>query len=501
VHHTDYVSTIQRIATKGREPGSALLLVVCLAQFMVILDVSIVNVALPSIHDGLGFSTTGLQWVVNAYTLTFAGFLMLGGRCADLLGRRRVFLAGTALFAFSSLACALANTRGLLLGARALQGFGGAVVSPATLSILTSSFAAGAARNRAVGMWAAMGALGASSGVLLGGLLTQGFGWPAIFAVNVPLGAVVIFYGLRVIPESKVSDGTRHFDVTGAILITASLVTLTFGIVRTDTLGWSSPGVLVPLLAGLALLAGFLLVEARFAKVPLVPLSILRAGQLRIANIIVVLLYAAFFPVWFFLTLYLQQVLHYDAIEAGLSFLPMTLSIFVASTLAPRLVGRFGARRVITAGMLVATAGMALLVGVSPQGSYLPTVLPGALFSAIGMGLSLVPATIVAMQGLPPSQSGLGSGLLNTSRLMGGALGLAVLSTIADAQTRHDLSSGIGAAHALTNGFDLAFGVGAAFTLVGALIAGLLLRQPASGSVSEAPPRPVDGETGEALAA
>jgi EmrB/QacA subfamily drug resistance transporter len=466
---------------------------------MVILDVSIVNVALPSIRNGLGFSTTGLQWVVNAYTLTFAGFLMLGGRCADLLGRRRVFLAGTGLFAFASLACALANTRGLMLGARALQGFGGAVLSPATLSILTSSFEAGPARNRAVGMWGAMGALGASSGALLGGLLTQGFGWPAIFAVNVPLGLAVIVLGLRIIPESRAGEGTRHFDVTGAVLVTASLVSLTFGIVRTDTLGWGSTGVLVPLVLGLALLGTFLIVEARVAKAPLVPLSILRFGQLRAANAIVILLYGAFFPVWFFLTLYLQQVLHYDPIEAGLAFLPMTLSIFAGSTLAPRLVGRFGARRVVTAGMLCATVGMALLVGVSPHDSYLSAVLPGALISSIGMGFSLVPATIVAMQCLPASQSGVGSGLLNTSRLMGGALGLAVLSTIADARTRADVAAG--AAHALTNGFDLAFGVGAAFTLVGAVLAALLLRRAPRESVVSVPVRSADQAESEALAA
>jgi EmrB/QacA subfamily drug resistance transporter len=494
------MSTIRRIFPKRLISGSALLIVVCLAQFMVILDVSIVNVALPSIHSGLGFSTTGLQWVVNAYTLTFAGFLMLGGRCADLLGRRRVFLAGTALFAFSSLMCTLADSRGLLLGARALQGFGGAILSPATLSILTSSFEAGPARNRALGMWAAMGALGASSGALLGGLLTQGFGWPAIFAVNVPLGLVVIAFGLRVIPTSRANEGARHFDVAGAVLVTASLVSLAFGIVRTDTLGWASPGVLVPLVGGLVLLAAFLVVEARIAAVPLVALSVLRAGQLRIANVVVILLYAAFFPVWFFLTIYLQQVLHYDPIKAGVSFLPMTLSIFAASSLAPRLVGRLGAGRVIISGMLCATVGMALLVGVSPHGSYLPSVLPGALLSAIGMGFSLVPATIVAMQCLPASQSGMGSGLLNTSRLMGGALGLAVLSTIADAQTRGDAAGG--AAHALTNGFDLAFGVGAAFTLAGALIAALLLRRGTGGSVVvPVPARSIGDEEREALAA
>src|SRR5437588_264612 len=340
-------------STSPPRPGAktVLLLVVCLAQFMVILDVSIVNVALPSIHDGLNFSTSGLQWVVNAYTLTFAGFLMLGGRSADLLGRRRVFLAGTALFALSSLACAVADSRGMLLGARALQGFGGAVISPATLSIITSSPEEGAERNRGLGMWGAMGALGASSGALLGGVLTQAFGWPAIFAVNVTLGALVIALGLRVIPPARAAAGSRHFDVSGAVLVTASLVSLTFGIVRTDTLGWGSAQVLGPLAAGLVLLAAFLLVEARFAPAPLVPLSIFRHGRLRAANLVVVLLYAAFFPVWFFLTLYLQRVLGYDAIEAGLAFLPMTLTIFAASSLAPRVVARAGARRVITGGM------------------------------------------------------------------------------------------------------------------------------------------------------
>jgi EmrB/QacA subfamily drug resistance transporter len=493
------------ITTSRRVPSkTALLLIVCLAQFMVILDVSIVNVALPSIHNGLGFSTTGLQWVVNAYTLTFAGFLMLGGRCADLLGRRRVFLTGTALFSLSSLACALADSRGLLLGARAVQGFGGAVLSPATLSIVTSSFEAGPERNRAVGMWGAMGALGGSSGALLGGLLTQGFGWPAIFAVNVPLGVLVIVMSLRLVPAVRPQSSTRNFDVAGAVLITASLVSLTFGIVRTDTLGWGSTGVLVPLIGGVVLFAAFLLVEGKLAKEPLIPLSVLRIGQLRAANGVVTLLYAAFFPVWFFLTLYLQQVRHFDAIEAGLAFMPMTGSIFVASTLAPKLVARFGARAVITSGMTLATVGLLLLVGVTPGGSYFGEVFPGALLTALGMGLSLVPSTIVATQCLPASQSGIGSGLLNTSRLMGGALGLAVLSTIADSQTRADASAGT--AHALTSGFALAFGVGAAIALAGALLAGLKLRSARTGiapeaDTLEAAELEAEIEEGEALAA
>jgi EmrB/QacA subfamily drug resistance transporter len=476
-----------------------LLFVVCLAQFMVILDVSIVNVALPEIRDGLRFSTTGLQWVVNAYTLTFAGFLMLGGRAADLLGRRRVFLAGSALFAFSSLACALADSRGLLIGARALQGFGGAVLSPATLSIITSSLPEGPERNRGLAMWAAMGALGASSGALLGGLLTQELGWSAIFAVNVPLGALVIALGLRVIPAALAPARERHFDVAGAVLVTAGLVSLTFGIVRTDTLGWGSPGVLAPLAGGLLLLGAFLLVEARLASDPLVPLSAFRSPQLRAANLVVVLLYSAFFPVWFFLTLYMQQVLHLDAIETGVAFLPMTLSIFAASTLAPRLVARWGARRVITGGMALATVGMALLTGVAPGGSYTASVLPGATLSALGMGLSLVPATIVAMQGLRGSQSGLGSGLLNTSRLVGGALGLAILSTIADSRT--GARAAAGAARALTDGFDLAFLVGAGFCVAGATLAAVLLRERVAGADVEPLPARAEVEEREAVAA
>ncbi|HEY3727314.1 MAG TPA: MFS transporter [Solirubrobacteraceae bacterium] len=470
-----------------RKNSNLVLFVVCLAQFMVILDVSIVNVALPSIRNGLGFSTTGLQWVVNAYTLTFAGLLMLGGRSADLLGRRRVFLAGTAMFALSSLVCALAASRGLLIGARAVQGIAGAVSSPATLSIITSTLPEGPERNRGLALWGAMGALGASSGALLGGLLTQGFGWQAIFAVNVPLGAIVVALGLRAIPAiAPVSDPAhpRHFDALGATLVTSGLIGITYGIVRTDTLGWGSTGVLLPLAAGLGLLAAFAYVEAKVALVPLVPLSIFRARRLRAANLIVLLMYGANFPAWFFITLYLQQVLHYNAIEAGLGFLPMTLSIFAGSTLAPRVVARFGARPVIVTAMLSMTAGMILLTGIGPGGTYVGTVLAGALLTALGMGFSLVPSTIVAMQGVPGAQSGLASGLLNTSRLMGGALGLAILSTIA-ASTTHG-AVGLGGARALTNGFDQAFTVAAGFALTGALVGAVALRQRGSERASEA---------------
>jgi EmrB/QacA subfamily drug resistance transporter len=493
------VNAIQIPSIRRPHSTGALLFVVCLAQFMVILDVAVVNIALPAMRDDLHFSTAGLQWVVNAYTLTFAGFLMLGGRCADLLGRRRVFVAGTALFALSSLGCALAGSRGVLISLRALQGVGGAIVSPATLSIITSSLPEGRERNRGVGMWGAVGGLGASSGALLGGVLTQTLGWPAIFAVNVPIGALVIALTLRVIPADARKAGPRHFDVTGAVLITAALVSLTYGIVRTDVLGWGSTGVLVPIGAALALLAAFLYIEGRVAKAPLVPLSIFRRSQLRTANAIVVLLYFALFSMFFFVTLYLQQVLGDDALQAGLAFLPITLSVFAGSSLAPRLVARFGIRRVITAGMLIASAGLVLFTGFRPTGSYAALVLPGGVLSGLGMGLTLVSSTIAATQGVPGAQSGLASGLLNTSRLFGGALGLAVLSTVAAAASHP--SARVSSAQALTNGFTLAFTAGAGIALLGAALSLAFLRSPRKAEVSQLDARAYSDRSAEELAA
>jgi EmrB/QacA subfamily drug resistance transporter len=464
-----------RLAAR-RERSSLLLILICLAQFMVILDVSIVNVALPSIRGGLGFGTTGLQWVVNAYTITFGGFLLLGGRAADLLGRRRVFLTGTALFSLASLLCAFASSRGMMIGARSLQGFGGAILSPASLSIITTSFAEGSERNKALGVWGAMGGLGASSGALLGGLLTQGLGWPAIFLVNAPIGAGVIFLGLKIIPESRRTDLHRHFDLAGAALVTLGLVVAVFGIVRSESLGWGSIGVLGPLAIAAALLAGFLLVEGRFAAAPLLPLGVLRMARLRGANIVIALLYAGVFSMWFFLTLYMQQVLGYDALKAGLAFIPITLSVALGSTLAPRILARLGVRTVLSAGMLSAALGLGLLTGVRPGGSYLATLLPGGLLAAGGLGLALVPATVAAVQGVSAAQSGLASGLLNTSRLVGGALGLALLSTIADSHTTSQLAHGASRLGALSSGYQLAFGVGALLCLLGAAVGLVLLR-------------------------
>ena len=465
--------------------SNALLLVVCLGQFMVILDVSIVNVALPSIKDALGFSTNGLQWVLNAYTLTFAGFLLLGGRAADLFGRRRMFVAGTVIFSGASLLCAIAPSSETLVGARAVQGIGGAVISPATLAIITTSFDEGGPRNRALGAWGAIGAIGATSGVLLGGVLTEAFGWPAIFVINIPIGAVVVALSRGLVPEGRGATENRHFDLLGAVLVTLGMTAVTYGIVTTDRLSWGSVGVLAPLAAGSALLLSFALYEGRVAREPLMPFSVFRLRTLRAANLVIFLLYAAIFGFWFFQSLYMQGTLHFSALETGLAFVPMTLGVGIGATLAPRLTRRIGARMVLAGGMLSATAGEALLTGVHPGGTYVAQVLPGGMLGAFGLGLSLVPATIVAVQGVPAATSGLASGVLNTSRFVGAALGLAVLSTIAASHTHAALASGASAATALTDGFALQFGVGAVFCLVGAAAALVMLRPQRSGAMRE----------------
>ncbi len=457
--------------------SDALLIVVCLTQFMVILDISIVNVALPSIQRSLHFSDAGLQWVVNAYTLAFAGFLMLGGRACDLLPRRSVFLAGTSLFAFSSLVCAVADSQGLLIGARSLQGLGAAVVSAASLAIVTSSFAEGHERNRALGLWAAMGGIGGSAGALLGGVLTQAFDWPAIFFLNVPVGVGIVIAARRVIPVTGPADQERQFDLAGAVLISGGLTALVYGIVRTDTLGWGSAGVLLPIAAGLAMLALFALVEGRIARDPLIPLDVFKMPQLRTANLIVAFLYFALFAMWYFVSLFLQEVQGDSALVAGLSFLPLTLFFFLGSTLAPKLVARFGVRPTLVLGMGLATVGFLVLATVSPSSGYEAAVLPGGMLTTIGGGLSLVPATIVAVKGVPAAQNGLASGVVNTSRLVAGTFGLAVLSTLATSRANDLLAGGHGQLDALTEGYKLAFLVGAGACALGALAAATLLRR------------------------
>ncbi|HET8979686.1 MAG TPA: MFS transporter [Solirubrobacteraceae bacterium] len=451
---------------------TATLLLGCLAQFMVILDVSVVNVALPAIRTGLHFSEVDLQWVVNAYTVTFAGFLLLGGRAADMLGRRRVFVAGLVLFALASLAGAVANSQAVLIGARAIQGLGGAVIAPASLSILTTTFPEGRARNRAVGIWGAMGGAGGAVGVLLGGVITDLLSWRWILFINVPIGLIAALAAQRLLLESRNPQATRDFDLRGALTATVGLSLLVLGIVRTDQTGWGSGQTLVIIAAGLALLIGFVVIEGRFARAPLMPLRIYRSRTLSAANVVVLLLGAASFGMWFFASLYLQQVLGYSPIRAGLAFLPMSLSIVVFSTIASRAVTRVGAKPLLVTGMVALTVGLALFAQISVHGTYLGVFILPSLLTAVGIGLAFVPATICAVAGVAPSEAGLASGLVNTGRLFGGALGLAILAALATSRTDSDLHHAGASVHvALTSGFQLAFLVSAAFTLAGAGVA------------------------------
>jgi EmrB/QacA subfamily drug resistance transporter len=485
------VNPVRAVKAAAGRNSNALLLVVCLGQFMVILDVSIVNVALPSIRDDLHFSQTGLQWVLNAYTLTYAGFLLLGGRASDLFGRRRMFFTGTLLFSGASMLCALSPTSEVLLGARAVQGIGAAILSPATLAIIATSFDEGPPRNRALGLWGAMGAIGATSGVLLGGVLTEVFSWPGIFLINVPIGLALVLFSANLIPEGRSESENRHFDLAGAVLVTIGMTALTYGIVETDTHGWGTLAVLGPALAGAALLTAFTLYEGSLgrspAKAPLMPLGIFKLRNLRAANLVIFLLYAAIFGFWFFQSLYMQGTLHFTALETGLAFVPMTAAVAAGATLAPRIAKRTSPRLVLAAGMLSAAIGEFLLTGVKPGGSYVAQVLPGGLFGAFGLGLALVPATIVAVQGVAPKVSGLASGVLNTSRFVGAALGLAVLTTLATAHTSSEIDAGASAATALTDGFGLQFEVGAIFCLVGAVAALVLLRPQQAGHAAAVP--------------
>ena len=453
----------------------ATLLLACLAQFMVILDVSVVNVALPSIHNALRFSEQNLQWVVNAYTVTFAGFLLLGGRAADLLGRRRVFVAGLGLFALASLAGGLATSQGMLIAARAAQGLGGAVIAPASLSIITTTFSEGPARNRAIGIWGAMGGAGGAAGVLLGGVLTDLLGWRWILFINVPIGVCAALLAHRLIAEGRATGPKRSFDLPGALAATVGLSLLVLGIVRTDTTGWGSPQTLALLASGVVMMIGFIAIEGRFAEAPLMPLRIVRSRTLGSANVVVMLLGGATFGMWFFLSLYLQQVQGYSPVRTGLAFLPMTLCIVACSTIASRLVARIGAKPLLVFGMVIETIGLILLTRLSAGGTYLGEVLIPSLLTAIGIGLSFVPSTISAVAGVAQREAGLASGLVNTSRLVGGALGLAILAAVAAARTSADLRHGARAANAahvaLTGGFELAFVVAAAFAAVGVLVA------------------------------
>jgi EmrB/QacA subfamily drug resistance transporter len=483
-------STDQEETRRGSRALWPTLVLACLAQFMVILDVSVVNVALPSIRTSLGFSEQDLQWVVNAYTVTFAGFLLLGGRAADLVGRRRVFITGLLLFALASLVGGVADSQGMLIGARAAQGLGAAVVSPASLSILTTTFREGAERNRALGAWGAMGGAGGSAGVLLGGMLTDLLSWRWILFINVPIGLAAAALSLRFVAAGRDPSRARNFDLAGAVTATLGLMVLVWAIVRTDVNGWGSAQTIGVMAAGVALIAVFLAIEGRLATAPLMPLRIFASRMLSGANATMFLLGAAMFGMWFFVSLYLQQVLGYSPLKAGLAFLPMTLTIVIGSTLASRAVARVGVKPLLVGGMLAEGVGLLLFATVSTEGSYLGDVLVPSLIVAAGIGLAFVPITIAAVAGVAPREAGLASGLVNTSRLMGGALGLAILATLATSRTDGDLRVGGGIHGALTDGFHLAFTVGAGFAFVGALVALLVLRQAKPRPPAQAHPEP-----------
>ncbi|HWD64149.1 MAG TPA: MFS transporter [Solirubrobacteraceae bacterium] len=453
----------------------ATLILACLAQFMVILDVSVVNVALPSIRRALGFTLSDLQWVVNAYTVTFAGFLLLGGRAADLLGRRRVFVVGLVLFALASLGGGLANSQAVLIIMRLIQGLGGAVIAPASLSIITSTFTEPSERNRAVGMWGAMGGAGGAAGVLLGGVLTDLLSWRWILFINLPIGLIAAFLAQRMISEGRNPNAARGFDFGGALSATAGLSLLVLGIVRTDTTGWGNSTTLAFMLAGVALLGLFVAIEGRFAKAPLMPLRLFANRSLTTGNLIMMLVGGSTFAMWFFFSLYLQDVRGYSPLHAGLIFLPMTVLIVIGSTIASRITLRVGAKRLLVAGMVGLAVGLFLFAQLNPTGSYLGDMLAPSLLTSIAMPFAFIPATISATAGVPRHEAGLASGVINTSRMFGGALGLAILATLASTQTKNDLHHPTAALHtasqALTNGFHLAFLVGAGMAAVGAVIA------------------------------
>jgi EmrB/QacA subfamily drug resistance transporter len=449
------------------------LALICAVQFMIVLDAAIVNVALPSIQTELGLSPQNLQWVINAYILGFGGFLLLGGRAADLLGRRRVFVAGLALFSLGSLAGGFASSGEILIVARGVQGFGGALVSPAALSILTTMFAAGAERNRALGYFGATAASGAASGAILGGVLTNYLGWEWVLFVNVPIGAAALFLSFRLLDarDAKKTEQTG-FDIAGAVSIAAGLVLLVYSLVSTETYGWTSARTIVSFIVAASLIACFVVIENR-ARAPLVRFGIFRLPNLTAANAVALVHGTGPTATLFFLSLYLQQIHEFSALQSGLALLPFALMAATASSFTAPLVKQFGFKPMIVAGLLLMAAGLGLFSLLAPGSDYLTGVLPGSLLVGIGVTLAGVPLTIAAMTGVPPEDSGLASGLLNTSQQIGAAICLALLVTIAASQT----AGGHGATSLA--GLKAAFLAGAALLATGALVAGLFVRAPA----------------------
>ena len=450
------------------------LTLVCVAFFMTVLDVSIVNVALPSIKTSLSVSDTSLQWVLVAYAITFGGFLLLGGRAADLLGRRRLFMVGTALFSVASLVCGLSGSIGLLVGARVAQGLGAAIISPATLSIITTTFDEGAERNKALGIWGAMGGSGAAAGVLFGGILTKYAGWEWIFFVNVPVGALVLALTRPIVRESRLT-GLRGFDAAGAATVTSGLALLVYAISKAPDVGWSSGTTIGLLLGAAVLLAAFLAIEARQDS-PMVPFSIFRTKTLAAANGAGFLLGAVIYANFFVLTLYVQQVLGYSALKTGLTFLATAGTVIPVAGVSQALVTRIGVRPVMTVGLALIAGAMLWYAQIPVHGRFLGDLLPGYLLMGIGMAFAFIPVSIAALAGVAPQEAGLASGLINTSQQIGGALGVAIASTVAFTHVKTLLASGHSQPAALTSGFALAFWVLAAFAIVSVAVAAVFVR-------------------------
>jgi EmrB/QacA subfamily drug resistance transporter len=448
-----------------------ILVLICFAQFMVVLDATVVNVALPSIQNDLGLSEANLQWIVNAYTLVFGGFLLLGGRAGDLLGRKRLFLGGLVVFTLASLLDGLAVSSGMLIGSRALQGLGAAFISPAALAIISTTFKEGADRAKALGVWAAIAIGGSAVGLVLGGALTQTLSWPWIFFINVPVGVAVFLFSLRLVPESKDEAAHRSFDIAGAVSVTGGLMALVYAIVTAQRDGWGSAQAIGTFVVAAALLVGFVFIELR-ATAPLVRLSIFRTRSLTTANVVMFLVASGLFAMFFFNSLYIQRVLGFGPLKAGLAFLPFTAGIILSAGFASNFAPRIGVRPIAIGGMIVTSIGMLLLTRLPVHGSYAADVLPSLVVTSLGLGCVFLPLTLVATTGLENEDQGLASGLFNTSQQVGGALGLAILSTFAASATSGD--HGVSKSAALVDGFHVAFAGGAIFILV-ALVALLAL--------------------------
>jgi EmrB/QacA subfamily drug resistance transporter len=445
------------------------LAVIVAAQFMVVLDVAIVNVALPAIKSDLHFSQPSLQWVVSAYAIFFGGFLLLGGRLGDILGRRRVFMVGLSLFTVSSLLCGLSWSEQSLIAFRAVQGLGGALLAPAALSILITTFTEGRERNLALGLWGAASGTGGAAGVLFGGVLTSYFSWSWVFFLNIPVGIAVLAVSPWLLRESRADIAHRHFDVAGATTVTSSLMLLVYAVTRTAESGWGNATTLLLLGASALLLAGFIAIELR-SPAPLLRLGIFRNRTLAAANVIAVLVGSIMFSQFFLQTLYMQQVLDYSAIQTGLAFMTTTVAIVIFSNVAQMLVSRIGVRRVLTTGLVLTTAALALLTRLPTDGSYLPDLFPAFVLAGLGMALTFVPMTIAGLTGVTGSDAGIASGLINTSRQVGGAVGLAVVSSIAAAFAGHGNLTAAANAADLTRGFQVGFDVLTGITLLAAIV-------------------------------